>query len=90
MAQVEVDVESIVVDPDWVTQAGHPSEPLPVARIRLERGQRVVPDAIDIEPAMLERQRFCIEEKCGADVHGHGLALEIEKDRVESAQTFME
>ncbi len=75
VAKMKIDVESIVFDPNRMTKPGHPREPLPVTWHRVECRQGVFGDALHIEPAAVERQRFRIEEQHRADVHGRGFVL---------------
>ena len=87
--KMEVNVESVVVDPNRMVEAGHPFEPLAVPRDAIEGAQRVSTNAVDVETAVLERQGLRVEQERGADVHRDRLALEVEEDGVEGAQALV-
>ena len=76
VAQVVVDVEVGVVDPDRLAHAqGHEAHLLAVARGQVQL-------ALDHRPQLLERRRRSLEDADAADVHRGHVVLDVEEHRV--------
>src|SRR5581483_4768819 len=89
VADVEAQVEMVVVDPDRVSLERHPRDPLAVARDPVEAGREVAPDAIDVHAARRRRERPRVEHGDAAEMHVRVRVLEHEERAVLRGEPFV-
>ncbi len=89
MADVIVEGELGVVDPDRTSVVRNPFETLAVAWDVLELGPDMGPDSFDVDPAVVPFERGCVEQGDGSHMHVAGSGFESEERRVQIAERFV-
>jgi hypothetical protein len=82
VADVVVQVEAVVVDPERMTVERRVVEALPVARDEMKARRDVRTDAREVDAAAGARERAGLADRLPADVHRRGGGLEAEEGRI--------
>ena len=90
VANVKVEVEGVVVDPDRSAVVRDERETLAIARDVLQLRLDVVTDQLDVDPTVVLREGACLEEHDGRHMHVRRPGLECEKRRIEIREGFVE
>lgn len=89
MADVIVEGELGVVDPNRTSVVRDPLETLAIARDVLELGPDVGPNSFDVDPAVVTFERGCVEQGDGSHMHVAGPGFESEERRIQITERFV-
>ena len=89
VANVVVDVEVLIIDPDWVLLDRHPHDPLAIPRNHVHLRRYEVLQPLDVDATIRLRKRPGTEDRDRTNVHVRRPRLEREKRVVQRREPFI-